>query len=444
MTESGARLREVLRGYRCVKEDAKGWASFIRDDGNTSHEERERARREWEQQKRQKAQEEALKGHETLPAEARDPLYQAILAQLSLAPIDRKNLTQRGFSSEEITRSGFTSVKQWQPLEREVTHLLPGVSIGGKSLITQPGFLCPVRDVYGKLVGIQVRLRDAADGRYRWLSSRTKKRPHGQSPHLPNGELPLAVFRPTEVRQKAIALVEGTGPKPFLASSRLGQVVVGAAGGLWTSSPLTLWDTLSVLSRELGTKKITLYPDAGDVLNRHVMQRWERLIKLLQVWRYEVSIAWWEQATKESPDIDEIPPHSLKFVTQKSRKKGIRLLAPKEFFQARKRASAIEKARAAQRALNTLTHTPTQVLSEPYLTDIHLPKPGSLLFVSSPMNTGKTTLIGRLIEEFEAKHPGGKVRGIGYRNGLLRQTGEKLKIPLAADLELDTRKHTLA
>lgn len=444
MTESGARRGEILRGYRCVKEDSKGWASFIIDDGNASQEERDRSRLEWEQQKKQRAAEEALRQHETLPAEARGPLYQEILTQLSLAPIDRKNLTQRGFSSEEIARSGFTSVKQWQPLEREVSHLLPGVSIDGKSLITQSGFFCPVRDVYGRLVGIQVRLRDAASGRYRWLSSRTKKRPHGQSPHLPNGELPLAVFRPTEVRQKAIALVEGTGPKPFLASDRLGQVVVGAAGGLWTSSPSTLWDTLSVLSQELGTKKITLYPDAGDVINLHVMRRWQRVIRLLQAWHYEVSIAWWGQATKESPDIDELPPHRLKFVSQKSRKKGIRLLTPEAFFQARTRAIATQKARAAQKALNTLTYTPTQVLNQPYLTDIHLPKPGSLLFVSSPMNTGKTTLMGRLTREFEARHPEGKVRGIGYRNGLLRQTGEKLKIPLAADLELDTRRHTLA
>ncbi|MFB8790998.1 MAG: plasmid replication protein, CyRepA1 family [Potamolinea sp.] len=426
-----------------MKEDAKGWASFIKNDVNYSQEERERARREWEQQKRQRALSEAQRRHETLLAEVRDPLYQDILTQLSLAPIDRKNLTQRGFSSEEIVRSGFTSVVKWQPLEQEVSYLLPGVSIDGKSLITQPGFLCPVRDVYGKLVGIQVRLRDAEDGRYRWLSSRTKKRPHGQSPHLPNGELPLAVFRPTEVQQKAIALVEGTGPKPFLASERLGQVVVGAAGGQWTSSALTLWDTLSVLSEEVGTKQITLYPDAGDILNRHVLQRWKRVIKLLQAWRYEVKIAWWGQATKESPDIDEIPLHSLKFVTQKSRKKGIQLLTPEEFFQVRTRGIAIEKSKAAQKALNTLTYPPTQVLSQPYLTDIHLPKPGSFLFVSSPMNTGKTTLMGKLIEEFEARHPDGKVREIGYRNGLLRQTGEKLKISLAADLELDTRRNTL-
>jgi hypothetical protein len=442
MTESDARLGESIRGYRCVKEDAKGWASFIKDDVNSSQEERERARREWEQQKRQKAAEEVRRRHETLPAEARDLLYQDIFTQLSLAPIDRKNLTQRGFSSEEIARAGFVSVKQWQPLEREVSYLLPGVSIDGKSLVTQPGFLCPVHDVYGRLIGIQVRLRDATDGRYRWFSSRTKQRPHGQSPHLPNGELPLAVFRPTEVRQKAIALVEGTGPKPFLASERLGQVVVGAAGGQWTSSTLTLWETLSVLSEEIDTKQITLYPDAGDVLNRHVLRRWKRVIKLLQEWGYEVSIAWWGQATKESLDIDQIPAHHLQLVTPKSRKQGIQLLTPEKFFQVRTRAIAVEKAKAVQKALNTLTHTPTKVLSQPYLTDIRLPEPGSFLFVSSPMNTGKTTLMGRLIEEFEARHPEGKVREIGYRNGLLRQTGEKLKIPLAADLELDTRRHT--
>ena len=443
MTESGARRGEILHGYKCVKEAVRSpWATFVKDEG-WSQDDREAARREWELKKKQRSVEEERRFNEALSPEERDPLYRDIFEQLSLAPIDLNELTRRGFSEEEIARSGFTSVTQWQPLEREVSHFLPGVSIDGRGLIVQPGFLCPIKDVYGRIVACQVRLRNAEQGRYRWLSSRTEKRPHGQSPHLPNGELPLAVFRPTEVRQKRIGLIEGTGPKPFLASDRLGQIVIGAAGGLWTSSPLTLWDTLSTLAEEVGTKQIILYPDAGDVLNRQVMLRWERTIKLLCTWGYEVSVAWWGQATKESNDIDELPHHSLRFVTKKSRKKGIRLLTPEEFYEARKKAIALAKTREVQEALNSLTYTPTQALTQPYLADIHLPEPGNILFISSPMNTGKTTLMGRLIEEYEARHPEGKVRAIGYRNGLLRQTGEKFGIVLAADLELDTKAHTL-
>lgn len=452
MTFIDARRGEILHGYKCVKEAVQSpWATFVKDEGSHLFE-LKTARREWELKKKLRAVEEERRLNEALSPSERDPLYREIFEQLSLAPIDRNSLTRRGFSEEEIARSGFTSVTQWQPLEREVSHFLPGVSIDGQGLIVQPGFLCPIKDVYGRIVACQVRLRNTEEGRYRWLSSRTKKRPNGQSPHLQNGELPLAVFRPGEMLRHtiakstvpyAIALVEGTGPKPFLASERLGQVVVGAAGGLWTSSTLTLWDTLSTLSEEIGTKQIILYPDAGDVLNRQVMLRWERVITLLCTWGYEVSVAWWGQATKESNDIDELPRHYLRFVTKKSRKKGIRLLTPKEFYEERKKASALFKTREVQEALNSLTYTPTNSIEKPYLADIHLPEPGNILFISSPMNTGKTTLMGRLIEEYEARHPEGKIRAIGYRNGLLRQTGEKFGLVLAADLELDTKAHTL-
>ena len=73
----------------------------------------------------------------------------------------------------------------------------------------------------------------------------TKPRPKGQSPHLAHGEIPLVVFCPKTLRQSSIGFVEGVEPKPFLASGRLGQAVVGAAGGQWLSSPLILRETLT-------------------------------------------------------------------------------------------------------------------------------------------------------------------------------------------------------
>ncbi|MGB7442252.1 MAG: hypothetical protein WA919_14390 [Coleofasciculaceae cyanobacterium] len=73
----------------------------------------------------------------------------------------------------------------------------------------------------------------------------TKPRPNGQSPHLAHSEIPLVVFRPKTLRQSSIGFVEGVEPKLFLTSGRLGQVVVGAAGGQWLSSPFIRRETLT-------------------------------------------------------------------------------------------------------------------------------------------------------------------------------------------------------
>ena len=168
--------------------------------------------------------------NESLSPKERDKLYRRMLAPLTLCKEDRQDLTRRGFTNEQITRSGFKSVDQWQKLQGQYSHLLPGVNITGDGLNTQGGYLCPVRNADGLIVGIQVRLRTVTgdesksqdkksargEGRYRWLTSKTKKRPHGQSPHLyPQGkkELPLAVHYPLAIKKPQIGICEGTGAK---------------------------------------------------------------------------------------------------------------------------------------------------------------------------------------------------------------------------------------
>jgi hypothetical protein len=186
---------------------------------------------------------------------------------------------------------------------------LPGINLDGHSLNTQPGYLCPIIDVAGYLVGCQLRLR-SGDTRYVWLTGKTKKRPNGPTAHLPNGELPLAVHRPPTISRNAIALIEGVGAKPRIVALRRGQVVVGAAGGQFNSSPQTLEATLKQLSAELGTNTIEFYPDAGALHNHQVLRQyrltWRRLLKL----GYTVEIQWWGQVIKEAPDADELTDYN--------------------------------------------------------------------------------------------------------------------------------------
>jgi hypothetical protein len=51
---------------------------------------------------------------------------------------------------------------------------------------------------------------------------------------------------------------------------------------------------------------IQIYPDAGDVVNPHVMKRLVNLVDLLKSWGKQVEIAWWGQETKDDPDLDEL------------------------------------------------------------------------------------------------------------------------------------------
>jgi hypothetical protein len=91
------------------------------------------------------------------------------------------------------------------------------------------------------------------------------------------------VLRPSG-KPEGIALAEGTGAKPFLVSQRLNLLTIGAAGGQWSSSPELFKQTLKKAEIEVGSKIIKIFPDAGDTLNPSVMNRWQRVINLLEEW----------------------------------------------------------------------------------------------------------------------------------------------------------------
>lgn len=287
------------------------WGKWVEDNDRTwTDQERDRWRQEQLDKRQHRAEEEAQRRAAAMTAEERDRHNRQLLDQLTLHPIDRADLHRRNLTDEQIAKWGVKSVEQWQKLEHELPHTLPGVNLTGDSLnVPGAGYLCPIHNVEGFLVGFQIRLRNG-DTRYLWLTSATKKRPNGATPHLPNGELPLAVHRPEQLVKQNIALTEGVGAKPFISSQHQGQVTIGAAGGQFASSPKTLKATLDRLSVELNTKTIDFYPDAGAIHNRHVMRQYRSTWRLLRKWNYQVRVAWWEQETKAAPDVDELEDFS--------------------------------------------------------------------------------------------------------------------------------------
>ena len=119
--------------------------------------------------------------------EARDATYTALLGKLSLAPDHRENLIRRGLTDEEINVLGYktTPVLGYASiaaqLQAEGLYLsgVPGFYRRDDDTWTfiheKRGILIPVRDVDGKIQGLQIRRDNVAKRKFRWVSSAEKK-----------------------------------------------------------------------------------------------------------------------------------------------------------------------------------------------------------------------------------------------------------------------------
>jgi hypothetical protein len=281
------------------------------DDGSVQKEELELKRRSREALKQRRLQQERDRLSQLLSASKRDIQIRKLLAQLGLKAAHKADLHRRGLTDSQIEAGLFRSVEPWQKLDEEVNHRLAGINITGRGLTnSHSGYLCPIRNPQGQIIGWQLRLDNTEEGgKYRWPTSAGKKRPNGPTAHLPNGELPLTCCRPLEGKPQiqTIGLIEGVGPKPFITAQLRAQILIGAAGGNFAASPETLKSYLDTLSAELGTRQLTLYPDAGAISNSHVMRQYRRLKQLVTRWGYTLGIAWWNQIDKNADlDADEL------------------------------------------------------------------------------------------------------------------------------------------
>lgn len=317
-------------GWRFVGADSIGFNMWAVDDGlarDSSLWESQRQQRAAQRERRLAATDERLA--QSLSVDERDRNIRKIHAQIGLSSRHRQNLRDRGLTPAQIDAGKYFSIAP----EQEVTGINPrlaGVDLwGSKLLIGQSGFACPVWDVQGRIIGWQTRFDDATNGKYKWATSRFCKRPNGGTAHLPNGELPLGCYRPLDgVKVTSIGLAEGF-LKPYITAQKRGQVVIGAAGGNFASSPQQFKAYLDTLAAELDTKTVVLYPDSGAVPNNAVMRHYEQAIQMITEWGYTAQIAWWGQLTKEQPDIDELTSFEQ-----------IAYLTPEEFFKLGARSDA--------------------------------------------------------------------------------------------------------
>jgi len=76
---------------------------------------------------------------------------------------------------------------------------------------------------------------------------------------------------------------------------------IGASGGNFDGSKEQLRQYLEALAMELGTRRVVLYPDAGAVLNRHMMLNYRQAWELFREWGFSIAIAWWGQRALSHP-----------------------------------------------------------------------------------------------------------------------------------------------
>lgn len=160
--------------------------------------------------------------------------------------------------------------------------------------------MIPIRNPFGQYLGWQVRLDFTEESCYVWATG-------ASTVHLPDsGELPLGFFLPQNgVKSNYIGLVEGLGFKGILTSDRYRQVILGASGGQFASSPQQFAQYLQAASELTQRKILLLYPDAGVVLNSQILNQYKRTATLAGKQGYQLKVAWWGQITKACPDIDE-------------------------------------------------------------------------------------------------------------------------------------------
>lgn len=407
-TNASARKKEVINGYICVKACSGGHtASFKPYKSNFS---REYITQQLQENQLRKVRQKLLDKRDrerALSVEERHKLYSEILEQLQLGELTLADLKKRGFSESQIKVSGFKSVEKWQKLNKQYPTELPGISEDGNSLaIGNSGYIVPCRDFDGHITGLQLRLHKLVDkNRYRWVSTPKTATLKIQ----PENENPLAVFHPIGEKFEGIAIVEGTGAKPFLVAQKLNYLTIGAAGGQWASSKQLFKKYLDQASDyfDAGEKVLTIFPDAGDVSNKNVVNRWRKVVNLLVDWGWKVRFGWWGQVSKAFGDIDEL---------EKGQYGIIRYLSVAEFKDFCVKWGGLEevveinnvinysneeRAAKAQKRLFTLEQ-PAEIVcdsTKKYLPDLvgKIPKSG-LLALKAPKGSGKSHQI-KLIKD---------------------------------------------
>lgn len=231
--------------------------------------------------------------------ETRDATYRAFLSKLTLSSDHRENLLNRGLTVDEIEKLGYktmpflgltTMAKQ---LRAEGLYLsgVPGFYKSSNDNWTfiheKRGILIPVKDIQGRIQGLQIRLDDVRNRKFRWISSAEKQdgcRAIGWT-HLAGKVTPTVII--TEGPMKADIINSLTG------------LTVLAVPGVNTLTQLKI--TLEEL-KELGVTHIQTAFDMDFLTNHNVQNGFENLLSLLDEMDFKFGTYLWDAEYKGLDD----------------------------------------------------------------------------------------------------------------------------------------------
>ncbi|MCL2106958.1 MAG: DUF3854 domain-containing protein [Oscillospiraceae bacterium] len=207
----------------------------------------------------------------------RDAVYRALLAKLSLAPDHQHNLTNRGLSPEAIARNGYrtTPLVGIKALAKQLLaegHALQGVpgffrdNDQWSFVPEQRGILIPVRDVQGRIQGLQVRRDNAEKRKFRWVSSAS----------YPDGCRAEGWTHFVGSPREKIILIEGP-LKADVVHHLTGHSVLAVPG----VNALTHLEKALLALRELGVRHIMTAFDMDFLSNPHVQSGYDALTQKL-------------------------------------------------------------------------------------------------------------------------------------------------------------------
>lgn len=440
-------------GYEFKKPDKTGvWGIYAPPKTNKDWLPKEVWIKQQQQLKAKRKADKRRQYQEALSADERDKDIREIAKVLGLKPEHQEDLKRRGLNNGQIEKGLFFSITPYASVPSDIPLNLPGIGHGHKILCSHSGYACVAFDHLGRAIGWQVRVDGAKDkSKYRWAKGL-------KSSHLKNGEMPITKtgdfesgIRLREIREKNNSQVErGISPahlisegqnigqpqtrriskeslggnekvrdksaqdkyqeniqtinlcegilKPYIAANKHGGIYLGSPNGNFSASPEQFKAAIA------GAEEVAITPDAGDVLNTHVMTRWKNQIEWIQKQGLEVKIVWWGQVTKAEKDIDEIEPGTK-----------IEYISATDFFNIAYREQKRDE--DWQRWVKSRSLS-AQLTQNQRFVEFPSTGDGQILFVKSGTGTGKTY---QLLNKELKEHEGEGILIIGYLNSPLLQ-----------------------
>lgn len=231
--------------------------------------------------------------------DSRHATYTALLSKLSLAQDHEQNLLNRGLTYEDIVRLGYktTPVVGMSAIAKQLQtegYYLAGVpgfyrnSNDEWSFIQEKrGILIPVRDIKGRIQGLQIRRDNMQKRKFRWVSSTDQKdgcRSESWA-HLAGPIRPIALL--TEGPMKADVIHALTG-----------LTVIAVPG---VNALTQLQKTLAELQKA-GLCEIKTAFDMDMSTNHYVQSAYKKLLCLLDEMNFKFGTYIWDQNYKGLDD----------------------------------------------------------------------------------------------------------------------------------------------